>query len=42
MSDAARVVNEAARLTARAQQDRITEAFLNQALKRLHSSASAS
>jgi hypothetical protein len=35
MSDAAWVVNEAARLTARAQHDRITEAFLEQALNRL-------
>ena len=35
MSDAAWVVNEAARLTARAQQDRITNAFLNEALSRL-------
>src|SRR5262249_55456390 len=36
MSDAAWVVNEAARLTARAKQDRITEAFLQEALSRLH------
>lgn len=35
MSDAAWVVNEAARLTARAQQDRITDVFLNGALARL-------
>lgn len=35
MSDAAWVVNEAARLTARAQQDRITGAFLKEALARL-------
>ncbi|MCK1668980.1 ATP-binding protein [Bradyrhizobium sp. 153] len=35
MSDAAWVVNEAARLTARAQHDRITNAFLNEALSRL-------
>jgi cell division protease FtsH len=41
MSDAAWVVNEAARLTARAQQDRITEVFLKRALDRLHSSALA-
>lgn len=36
MSDAAWVVNEAARLTARAKQDKITEAFLQEALSRLH------
>jgi cell division protease FtsH len=36
MSDAAWVVNEAARLTARAKRDRITEAFLQEALSRLH------
>ena len=41
MSDAAWVVNEAARLTARAQQDRITDVFLARALDRLHSSALA-
>jgi cell division protease FtsH len=35
MSDAAWVVNEAARLTARAKQDRISEAFLQEALSRL-------
>jgi ATP-dependent Zn protease len=35
MSDAAWVVNEAARITARAKQDRITEAFLQDALNRL-------
>ena len=40
MSDAAWVVNEAARLTARAQQDRISEIFLERALKRLLSNAS--
>jgi cell division protease FtsH len=36
MSDAAWVVNEAARLTARAKQDKITHAFLQEALSRLH------
>jgi cell division protease FtsH len=35
MSDAAWVVNEAARLTARAKQDKITDAFLQEALSRL-------
>ncbi|MGY8704920.1 AAA family ATPase [Bradyrhizobium sp. 18BD] len=35
MSDAAWVVNEAARLTARAKQDRITSDVVQQALKRL-------
>jgi ATP-dependent Zn protease len=38
MSDAAWVVNEAARLTARAQQDRISEEFLHGALRRLQAS----
>ncbi|MCK1715044.1 AAA family ATPase [Bradyrhizobium sp. 143] len=40
MSDAAWVVNESARLTARAKQDRISEAFLNEALNRLRFSTS--
>lgn len=40
MSDAAWVVNEAARLTARAKQDRISGVFLNEALNRLRSSTS--
>lgn len=35
MSDAARVVNEATRLTARAKQDRISQVFRHGALKRL-------
>ena len=35
MSDAAWVVNEAARLTARAKQDRINGVFLHRALERL-------
>jgi len=35
MSDAAWVVNEAARLTARAKQDRITATSLQEALSRL-------
>jgi ATP-dependent Zn protease len=38
MSDAAWVVNEAARLTARAQQDSISEASLLEALSRLRTS----
>ncbi|MEY9461976.1 cell division protease FtsH [Bradyrhizobium ottawaense] len=41
MSDAAWVVNEAARLTARAQRDRISEDSLREALSRLKSSAAA-
>lgn len=41
MSDAAWVVNEAARLTARAQHDRISQAFLEGALKRLQAGSSS-
>lgn len=40
MSDAAWVVNEAVRLTARGEQDRISEPFLSEALNRLHSNTS--
>jgi hypothetical protein len=40
MSDAAWVVNESARLTARAKQDRISEVFLNEAFDRLRSNTS--
>jgi Cdc6-like AAA superfamily ATPase len=40
MSDAAWVVNEAARLTARAKEDRISEAFLRHALGRLRTNGS--
>lgn len=42
MSDAAWVVNEAARLTARAKQDRINQAFLHRALKHLQMASSRS
>jgi cell division protease FtsH len=41
MSDAAWVVNEAARLTARARQDRITGTFLLEALSRLRAGAAS-